>query len=170
MISKIGKGFPTSGKCETTDVNFMILLSNTGRKSTTGSILTSETTGIAWNTSSYWWVRNFNISSKPKYHLDELIETNDVMGECINVDDVEFECTNTNGYGGNEYQIGCKQDCYDCDFYQPIDLGGDDIEADDVFSFVNNGMLEVYIPKIEKIEKIKKSVNIKLYKNEIIKI
>jgi hypothetical protein len=33
---------------------------------------------------------------------------------------VEHECTNTNSYGMNEYREGCKQDCSECEYHQPI--------------------------------------------------
>lgn len=33
---------------------------------------------------------------------------------------IEYECTNNNPYGLNEYREGCTQHCDECDYYQPI--------------------------------------------------
>lgn len=34
--------------------------------------------------------------------------------------EAEYECTNNNSSGLNEYKEGCRQHCDDCDYYQPI--------------------------------------------------
>lgn len=161
MRAKVGKIFPTSGKCKTLDNDFMELLVKSGLKPSCGSNKTSNTSGIAWNNNSFWWLINYDLSGKQNHKLEDLIESEK--------DDIMFECLNTNGYQGMEYQVGCRQDCTDCEYNNLLYLDEDD-EPENVFTFSNNGLLEVFIPKIENVEKIKENINIKLYKNEIIKI
>lgn len=62
----------------------------------------------------FWelWVEYSNVF-KGEYHKAtpaELIEHFKI--------EPEYECTNTNSYGINEYREGCKQSCDECDYCQ----------------------------------------------------
>jgi hypothetical protein len=150
--------FPTSGYCLSLNKKLINYLQENFKE--IGSY-NSNSIGVLWNEGRMWFinVEELNIQRK---HVFEF-ELNDLIQYIPSFDDNDFECTNTNGYGLNEYREGCKQDCSDCGYYSLIDNEFDGGESNE------NKLFEIFIPKIEQTIK-ETNINLKFYKNECIKI
>lgn len=69
-MAKLNK-FPEEGCCDSVTERLERYLINL--KGTTDSKMSKEdSTGIAWNSNSYWYLKNINHSKKPKFFLEQL--------------------------------------------------------------------------------------------------